>query len=41
MSLTGGNSPLEQGTGEANNWDKFKIWPEKHKEKQSIEDYRI
>lgn len=34
MSLAGGSSPLEQGTGEGNNWDKFKIWAEKHKEKK-------
>lgn len=42
MSLAGGSSPLEQGTGEGNNWDKFKIWAETHKEKKkSIEDYMI
>lgn len=35
MSLAGGSSHLEQGTGEANNWDKFKIWLEKHKVKKN------
>lgn len=33
MSLAGGSGPLEQGTGEAKNWDKFKIWPEKQGKK--------